>query len=162
MAFNPAGYNDADIRPAGKTPHIPSLRPTPKAAVPAKGEKEKRSTAFVAFQPFHRLRRCGCPAGWGLRTPGATTMPTTSGKDSCCHSNSRSIRSRSAGNRANAHKFNSGEPNEPSGKRFVDSVLSVVSPNGRICWSSGFSREMPPKGGTPAQTININLRETLH
>ena len=33
----------------------------------------------------------------------------------------------------------------------VSSFPSVVSPNCRICWSSGFSREMPPKGGTPAQ-----------
>ena len=41
-------------------------------------------------------------------------------------------------------------------------LASVVSPNCRTCWSSGFSREMPPKGGTPARPINANLRETLH
>ena len=42
---------------------------------------------------------------------------------------------------------------------------SVVSPNCRTCWSSGFSREMRPTmrtwcpRGTPAWRINANLRE---
>ena len=47
-------------------------------------------------------------------------------------------------------------------------IPSVVSPNCRTCWSSGFSRQMPPTmstwcpGGTPARRINANLHETLH
>ncbi len=41
-------------------------------------------------------------------------------------------------------------------------VSSVVSPNCRIRWSSGFSRQIPPKGGTPARNINTYLCETRH